>query len=296
MIFVGDVDQLPAVGAGNVLSDLINSGFIKTVALTEIFRQAQESMIVTNAHRINIGQMPLVNEKDKDFYFIKGKNANAVIETVVGLCKDRLPNFYKFDALKDIQVLSPMKNMPTGVINLNQSLQHALNPPSKMKEERSFGDTIFREGDKVMQIKNNYNIEWKMRYTFEKGKGVFNGDIGYISEVNKERKSLLVTFDDDREVEYEFGQLDELVLSYAVTVHKSQGSEFPVVVMPLFNVPPMLRNKNILYTAITRARKLVVLVGTEMQLKGMIQNISHVKRNSGLIQMFKLIEDAFKEV
>lgn len=295
MIFVGDVDQLPAVGAGNVLSDLINSGIIKTVALTEIFRQAQESMIVTNAHRINTGQMPLVNEKDKDFYFIKQKTPNGVIDTIVNLCKERLPNYYKFDSLKDIQVLSPMKNSPTGVLNLNQCLQHALNPPEKSKPEKSFGDTIFREGDKVMQIKNNYNIKWKARYSYEKGEGVFNGDIGYVQEVDLNKKVLLVVFDDDREVEYEFGQLDELVLSYAVTVHKSQGSEFPVVVMPLYNVPQMLKNKNILYTGITRARELVVLVGTEIQLKGMIQNVSHAKRNSGLIHMFKLIEDAFKE-
>lgn len=295
MIFVGDVDQLPAVGAGNVLSDLINSGFIKTVALTEIFRQAQESMIVTNAHRINTGQLPLVNEKDKDFFFIKAKSANQIIDTIVGLCKERLPNFYKFDSVKDIQVLSPMRNTPAGVINLNQCLQHALNPPSKAKAEKSYGDTIFRVGDKVMQIKNNYNIEWKSRYAYENGKGVFNGDIGYIMEMDLNNKSMTVLFDDDREVVYEFAQLDELVLSYAVTVHKSQGSEFPVVVMPMFNVPPMLRNKNILYTAITRAKSLVVLVGTEIQLKGMIDNISHAKRNSGLMYMFKLIEDAFKE-
>ncbi len=295
VIFVGDVDQLPAVGAGNVLSDIIESGFIKTVALTEIFRQAQESMIVTNAHKINTGQIPIVNEKDKDFFFIKQNSAKGVIDTIVGLCKERLPNFYKFDSVKDIQVLAPMKNSPAGVINLNQCLQHALNPPSQAKAEKPFGDTIFREGDKIMQIKNNYNIEWKERYTHNRGKGVFNGDIGYIQEVNKERKTLLVLFDDDREVEYEFGQLDELVLSYAVTVHKSQGSEFPVIVMPLFNVPPMLRNKNILYTAITRAKSLVVLVGTEIQLKGMIQNVSHARRNSGLIYMFKLIEEVFKE-
>ena len=295
LIFVGDVDQLPAVGAGNVLSDLINSGFIKTVFLTEIFRQASESMIVTNAHLINTGGMPKVNEKDKDFFFIKAKSANQVIDTIVGLCKERLPNFYKFDSVKDIQVLAPMRNSPTGVINLNQCLQHALNPPSKAKAEKSYGDTIFRAGDKVMQIKNNYNIEWKGRYNFEKGKGVFNGDIGFVQEVNLNSKSLTVLFDDDREVIYEFGGLDELVLSYAVTVHKSQGSEFPVVVMPMFSIPPMLRNKNILYTAITRAKSLVVLVGTEIQLKSMIENISHVKRNSGLTYMFKLIEEAFKE-
>lgn len=295
MIFVGDVDQLPAVGAGNVLSDLINSGFIKTVALTEIFRQAQESMIVTNAHRINTGQFPLVNEKDKDFYFIKAKSAPQLIETIVGLCKERLPNFYKFDSIKDIQVLSPMRNTPAGVLNMNTCLQHALNPPSKAKTEKSYGDTIFREGDKVMQIKNNYTIEWQSRYAYEKGKGVFNGDIGYVVSIDLNKKVMTVLFDDDREVGYEFGQLDELVLSYAITVHKSQGSEFPVVVMPMFNIPPMLRNKNILYTAITRAKALVVLVGTDIQLKSMIDNISHAKRNSGLIHMFKLIESAFQE-
>lgn len=295
MIFVGDIDQLPAVGAGNVLKDTIESGFVKTVKLSQIFRQAQESMIVTNAHLINQGHMPRVNEKDKDFYFIKANSANKVIETIVNLCKERLPNYYKFDAFRDIQVLAPTKTTSVGVQNLNQYLQHALNPPSKLKDERSFGDITFREGDKVMQIKNNYNIKWKTKYSYQMGEGIFNGDIGFIDTIDLEKKTLLVIFDEDKEVTYEFSQLDELVLSYAVTVHKSQGSEFPVVVMPLFNIPPMLRNRNILYTAITRAKALVVLVGLETQLNGMITSISNIRRNSGLSYMFKMVTEAFKE-
>lgn len=295
LILVGDVDQLPAVGAGNVLSDTIESHMIKTVQLTEIFRQAKESMIVTNAHRINTNQMPLLNEKDKDFYFIKANNNERVTQTIVKLCKERLPNYYKFDPFRDIQVLAPMKATPVGVISLNQNLQHALNPPSKTKIEKKFGDQIFRDGDKVMQIKNNYNIKWKAKYTYENGEGVFNGDIGYIESIDLQKKTLEVLFDDDREVVYEFSQLDELTLSYAVTVHKSQGSEFPVVVMPMFNIPPMLRNKNILYTAITRAKSLVVIVGTEYQLKAMIENVSHNKRNSGLVYMLKMVKDTYEK-
>lgn len=295
MIFVGDVDQLPAVGAGNVLKDTIESGFVKTVKLSQIFRQASESMIVTNAHLINQGKLPVANEKDKDFFFIKAGNANKVIETIVGLCKNRLPDYYRFDALHDIQVLAPTKSTPVGVQSLNQNLQYALNPPSKLKEEKEFGDITFREGDKVMQIKNNYNIKWKTKYSYQMGEGIFNGDIGFIEAINTVKKTLLVIFDEDKEVTYEFSQLDELVLSYAVTVHKSQGSEFPVIVMPLFNIPPMLRNRNILYTAITRAKALVVLVGMESQLQGMITSISNIQRNSGLSYMFKMVTEAFKE-
>lgn len=295
VIFVGDVDQLPSVGAGDVLRDIIRSEIITTVQLDEIFRQAQESMIVTNAHKINVGEFPILNEKDKDFYFIKCNSPDKVLETVVNLCKNRLPEYYDFDGVKDIQVLSPMKGSKVGVHSLNESLQYALNPPSKDKPERSFGDILFREGDKVMQIKNNYNIKWKSRYRFENGEGVFNGDIGYILEIDLKQKNVLVLFDDDREVIYEFSELDELVLSYAVTVHKSQGSEFPVVVMPIYSIAPMLRNRNILYTAITRAKSLVVLVGVQSQLDGMIKNVSNAERNSGLTFMFELVKDAFEK-
>lgn len=295
IIFVGDVDQLPAVGAGNVLSDMIESGLIQTVQLSEIFRQAKESMIVSNAHKINMGHMPLLNEKDGDFFFIKASRPQEVVSNIVNLCKERLPNYYGFDAVRDIQVLAPMKNSPVGVLSLNQDLQHVLNPKTDDKDEKKFGDQIFRIGDKIMQIKNNYNIKWQKRYSLERGEGVFNGDIGYIKEIDSKSKTVSVLFDDDRDVLYEFSQMDELVLSYAVTVHKSQGSEFPVVVMPIYNIPPMLRNKNILYTAITRAKALVVLVGTVFQLQAMIENVSQVKRNSGLLIMLKMVKEAYTE-
>ena len=296
MIFVGDVDQLPSVGAGDVLRDIIKSNIVEIVKLDEIFRQAGESMIVTNAHRINNGKFPILNEKNKDFYFIKANSYEEVLKTIVNLCKDRLPNYYDFDSIKDIQVLSPMRNSKVGVNSLNESLQYALNPPSKDKNERKYRDQLFREGDKVMQIKNNYSIKWKQRYTYENGEGVFNGDIGYIHEINTKGKTILVIFDDDREVLYDFSQLEELNLSYAVTVHKSQGSEFPVIVMPLYSIAPMLRNRNILYTAITRARSLVVLVGSEAQLNGMIANISNAIRNSGLTYMFKMVSEGLSDV
>jgi len=293
LILVGDVDQLPAVGAGNILKDMIGSQLFETVVLETIFRQASESMIVTNAHKINHGEMPDLNAKDKDFYMLKANSNNQVAKQIVSLCESRLPNYYKLDAIKDIQVLCPMKSSPIGVHQLNKDLQAALNPPHKKKAERAFGDTIFRVGDKVMQIKNNYSIPWEEKYTFLKGEGVFNGDIGYIEHIDMNQKTITVLYDEEKQVVYDWVQLDELVLSYAVTVHKSQGSEFPVVVMPVFNVPPMLSHRNILYTAITRARQLVVLVGTPYQLKNMIDNHHHQNRNSGLKAMFKMVKDAY---
>lgn len=295
MILVGDVDQLPAVGPGNVLMDIINSGLFKTIILEEIFRQARESMIVINAHKINHGEMPDLNAKDKDFYMIKAQNNQQVAGQIVSLCEERLPSYYKLDPLKDIQVLCPMKSSPVGVYQLNQLLQQALNPPSKTKIEKTFGDQIYRVGDKVMQIKNNYNIPWEEKYTFNKGEGVFNGDIGYIENIDLNQKTITVFFDDEKLVVYDWGQMDELMLSYAVTVHKSQGSEFPVVVMPVFNIPPMLSHRNILYTAITRAKSLVVLVGTPYQLKKMVENQQHQNRNSGLKDMFKMVKDAYDQ-
>lgn len=295
MIFVGDIDQLPAVGPGNILKDMINSHLFETVVLEEIFRQASESMIVTNAHKINHGQMPDLNAKDKDFYMIQANSNQRVADQIVSLCQERLPKYYNYDAIKDIQVLCPMKSSPVGVYQLNKNLQQALNPPDKNKAEKTFGDCIFRVGDKVMQIKNNYNITWQEKYTFLKGEGVFNGDIGFIEAIDGIKKTVTVLYDEEKQVNYDFVQLDELVLSYAVTVHKSQGSEFPVVIMPVFNVPPMLSHKNILYTAITRARKLVVLVGTPFQLKRMIENTHHQNRNSGLKYMFQMVKDAYEE-
>ncbi|QQY79150.1 exodeoxyribonuclease V alpha subunit [Keratinibaculum paraultunense] len=285
LILVGDVDQLPSVGAGNVLKDIIESGVVKVVKLDEIFRQAEESMIVVNAHRINRGEYPYLNEKDKDFYFIQEPNPKHIVDTIVELCKYRLPDYYGIDPLKDIQILSPMKKGEVGINVLNQRLQEALNPKSFGKKEKQIGDVIFRVGDKIMQIKNNYSTEWEIiedGKLKEKGEGVFNGDLGFILDIDEDNRIMKVLFDEEKEVEYSFNQLDELKLSYAITVHKSQGSEFPVVVMPIHWGPPMLMTRNLLYTAITRAKKLVVLVGEEKYLKFMIKNNRIAKRYSSL--------------
>ena len=284
LILVGDVDQLPSVGAGNVLEDIIKSGVVKVVKLDEIFRQAEESMIVVNAHRINKGEFPFLNEKGKDFYFIRENNPNGIVNTILDLCKERLPNYYGVDPLRDIQVLTPMKKGDVGINALNKHLQNILNPKAYGKVEKTIGDELYRVGDKVMQIKNNYTTEWEIikdGTVYEKGEGVFNGDFGFIMDIDDD-KIMKILFDDEKEVEYNFNQLDELKLSYATTVHKSQGSEFPVVVMPIYWGPPMLLTRNLLYTAITRAKKLVVLVGEERYLRTMIANNRITKRYSSL--------------
>ncbi|WP_130805938.1 ATP-dependent RecD-like DNA helicase [Senegalia massiliensis] len=285
LILVGDVDQLPSVGAGNVLRDIIDSKLIKVVELDEIFRQAKESMIVVNAHRINKGEYPYLNKKDKDFFFMKRNNPSQIVDTILELAYRRLRKFNGYDPIKDIQVLSPMKKGDAGVNALNNSLQAILNPKSKIKAERKIADTIFRVGDKVMQIKNNYNSEWEIienGKSIEKGKGVFNGDLGIITKIDHEESELIVEFDDKRIVVYPFSGLDELRLAYATTIHKSQGSEFPVVIIPILWGPPMLLTRNLLYTGITRAKELVVLVGMERYLAMMIKNNKITTRYSGL--------------
>lgn len=285
VIFVGDTDQLPSVGPGNVLKDMIESEVVKVVELDEIFRQAEESMIVVNAHKINKGEFPYLNAKGKDFYFIPKYKSKEIVETVLSLCNSRLPNFNGYDSLKDIQVLTPMKKGDVGINSLNKHLQEILNPKSYGKEEKKIRNEIFRVGDKVMQIKNNYTTEWKTiedGVYKEKGEGVYNGDFGFIEEINNEDEVLKVIFDEVKEVKYDFGQLDELKLAYATTVHKSQGSEFPVVIMPVSWGPPMLLTRNLLYTGITRAKELVVLVGEEKYLYMMIKNNRITKRYSGL--------------
>ncbi len=285
LVLVGDVDQLPSVGPGNVLRDIISSGVVKVVRLDEIFRQSEESLITVNAHRINKGEGPILNKKNKDFYFITEANTEKIAETIVDLCSERLPGFYGVDKLRHIQVLTPMKKGEVGINSLNQKLQAVLNPKTPNKAEKQIGSETFRVGDKVMQIKNNYTTEWKIirdGIEVEKGEGVFNGDFGFITEIDEEDRILKVLFDDEKEVEYEFNQLDELKLAYAITVHKSQGSEFPVVVMPIGWGPPMLLTRNLLYTAITRAKSLVVLVGEEKYLYMMIKNNRITKRYSAL--------------
>lgn len=295
VVFVGDVDQLPSVGAGNVLKDLINSGCIKIVMLDEIFRQAEESMIIVNAHRINKGEFPITNEKDKDFFFMAEHHTQKTVDTIVSLITDRLPNYYGFDSIKDIQVLTPMKKGDVGINALNKYLQEALNPKDEGKVEKQIGDDIFRVGDKVMQIKNNYKLKWRITkggLEPENGEGVFNGDLGYITDIDNEDNMVTVIFDDEKEVEYDFSDLDEIKLSYATTVHKAQGSEFPVVVMPIHWGPPMLLTRNLIYTAITRASQLVVLVGEMKYLNIMIKNNKIAHRYSSLDRK---IRDFLKE-
>jgi len=285
LILVGDTDQLPSVGPGNVLRDIISSKMIKVVKLDEIFRQAQESMIVVNAHRINKGENPHLNVKDKDFFFMTRYDAKSIVETIIELCKERLPKFNGYDPLRDIQVLTPMKKGDVGVNALNEKLQEILNPKHSSKAEKKSGDCVFRVGDKVMQIKNNYRTKWKMiedGKVVQEGEGVFNGDFGFIIDIDEEENEMVVLFDDNKEVIYSFNQLDELRLAYATTIHKSQGSEFPVVIMPISWGPPMLLMRNLLYTAITRARELVVLIGMEKYMQMMIKNNRITKRYSGL--------------
>lgn len=283
LILVGDVDQLPSVGAGNVLKDIISSEVIKTVKLTEIFRQAQESMITVNAHRINKGEPPFLNAKDKDFFFMPRRNAEDIVQTVIGLCSKRLPTTYGLDPLRHIQVLTPTRKGTAGVMNLNVELQKVLNPFDKSKNEKVFRGFTFRVGDRVMQIKNNYNLRWYRAGQEDiEGTGVFNGDMGLVAEIDDEDQKVKVLFDDDKVAEYDYTIMDELEPAFAITIHKSQGSEFPVVVLPIFPGPPVLMTRNLLYTAITRAKSLVVLVGTEETLREMISNQRETLRHSGL--------------
>ncbi|MBR6799756.1 MAG: AAA family ATPase, partial [Firmicutes bacterium] len=282
-IIVGDADQLPSVGAGNVLRDIIASEYIYCTRLTEIFRQAGESMIVVNAHRINKGEYPDCNAKDKDFFLLRRSTEKEMLATIKELCLIRLPEYYKeLSPTSDIQILTPVRKGLLGSINLNKELQEVLNPPNKSLEEKTFGERTFREGDKVMQIKNNYQMKWKNLEDFTEGEGVFNGDVGFIQTIDREFNEMTVVYDETKHVTYNFSQLDELELAYAVTVHKSQGSEFPVVIMPVSWFPPMLATRNLLYTGVTRGKKAVVLVGSENKLKGMVDNDRISERFSGL--------------
>ena len=284
LILVGDKDQLPSVGAGNVLSDLIESDVINIVNLNEIFRQSEESMIIKNAHLINNGEMPEF-KKNSDFFFIYEKDEKKVLEIINDLVNRRLPDYYGFSP-RDIQVLSPMRKGIVGVNSLNKNLQKTLNPKG---DEIQVGDKTLRLDDKVMQIKNNYNLEYKIESEFykEEGEGVFNGDIGYIIDVDKEERTLEVLFDDVKKVKYNYNDLDELTLSYASTIHKSQGSEFRVVVIPMTYAPYILLTRNLIYTAITRAKELVVLVGEYRFLDIMIKNNKISKRYSNLARKLR---------
>ncbi len=285
LILVGDINQLPSVGPGSVLKDIIQSEAFNVVMLTKIFRQASTSDIIVNAHKINRGEEVSLDNKSMDFFFLKRYEADIIINVVLQLVKQKLPKFV--DATPyDIQVLTPMRKGLLGVERLNGILQQYLNPPDKSKREKEHGDMVFREGDKVMQTKNNYQLEWEIRTKFgltvDKGMGIFNGDMGIIIEINDFAETMTVEFDEGRKVEYSYKLLDELELAYAITIHKSQGSEYPAVVIPLLSGPSMLMNRNLLYTAVTRARKCVTLVGNDATFNQMIQNTSQQKRYSGL--------------
>ncbi len=279
LLLVGDVDQLPSVGAGNVLRDLIRSDTLRVVRLTEIFRQAGESQIVMNAHRINRGKYPEIRTRGTDFFLERRQTPEEVGASVVALVRTRLPNYMHLDSLRDIQVMTPMKRGDVGVFALNARLQEALNPPGD-KPEIAHGGAVFRRGDKVMQVRNNYDLAWTR--DGEDGEGVFNGDIGYILAVDRRARALTVEFDDGRVAEYDETLLDDLELAYCMSVHKSQGSEFDAVVLPLLSGPPMLMTRNLLYTAVTRARRLVVIVGREGCVRAMVDNNHITRRYSAL--------------
>ena len=285
LIMVGDVNQLPSVGPGSVLRDIIHSECFPVVRLNKIFRQASESDIVVNAHKINEGQHVVLDNKSRDFFFLKRDDANVIISVVLTLVMKKMPKYVDAGML-DIQVLTPMRKGLLGVERLNTILQEYLNPRSPEKKEKEYGAGLFREGDKVMQIKNNYQIEWEIRGAYgipvEKGVGVFNGDMGIVSEINEYAEQMTVVFDDNKYIEYSFKELEQLELAYAITIHKSQGSEYPAVVIPLLSGPRMLMSRNLLYTAITRARKCVTLVGSDQVFQQMIDNEMEQKRYSTL--------------
>ena len=292
LILVGDVNQLPSVGPGAVLKDIIDSGKFHTVKLNKIFRQASTSDIIVNAHKINNGEEVVLDNKSMDFFFLKRYEADKIIQVTLQLVKQKLPKYV--DATEyDIQVLTPMRKGLLGVERLNTILQMYLNPESPSKREKEYGGVIFREGDKVMQIKNNYQLEWEIRSKYglciDKGTGIFNGDTGIIKEINFFAETLMVSFDEGKMVEYPFKLLEELELAYAITIHKSQGSEYPAVVIPLFQGPRMLMNRNLLYTAVTRAKKCVTLVGNDEIFYTMVNNNSQLKRYSGLCD--RLLEE-----
>lgn len=285
LILVGDVNQLPSVGPGNVLRDMIQSGKFPVVMLTKIFRQAAQSDIIVNAHKINAGERVPLEKRSRDFLFIRRDNSAAIIKDMMVLLRDKLPGYVGAE-IQDIQIMTPMRKGALGVEQLNRILQENFNPPAADKPEKEAGGTIFRTGDKVMQIKNNYQLAWEVRNRYgipvDKGEGVFNGDMGVIRQVNTFSETLEVEFDERRMVEYSFKQLEELELAYAITIHKSQGSEYPAVVIPIYSGPRMLMTRNLIYTAVTRAKKCVCLVGLPEMFQFMVDNEMEQKRYSGL--------------
>lgn len=297
LILVGDENQLPSVGPGNVLRDIIRSKCFPVVELTKIFRQASESDIVVNAHKINRGEKVSIDNKSRDFFFLKRYDADVIIRVVIALIQEKLPKYVEAKPF-EIQVLTPMRKGLLGVERLNVILQRYLNPPAASKKEKELGERLFREGDKVMQVKNNYQLEWEVRGRYgipvEKGIGVFNGDTGILKEINEFSETAEVEFEDGRFALYSFKQLEELELAYAITIHKSQGSEYPAVILPILSGPQMLMNRNLLYTAVTRARKCVTVVGSEEIFARMIDNEKQQKRYSSLDIRITELSDTVK--
>ncbi len=285
LILVGDSSQLPSVGPGQVLGDLIASGKFPTIILQKIFRQAEESDIVMNAHRIHNGEKPVLDNKSKDFFFLERGDSNVIYKHMIQLIRDKLPGYVGAKPY-DIQVLTPMRKGPLGAISLNLILQEYLNPPDSSKKEHAYGDMLLREGDKVMQIKNNYQAQWevvgKYNIPVDSGMGIFNGDMGIVREINEYSQDLVVEFDESRRVRYPFSELDEIELAYAITIHKSQGSEYPAVIMPILGGPRMLLNRNLLYTAVTRAKSTVCILGSSKTIQEMVDNQEQLKRYTGL--------------
>ena len=298
LILVGDENQLPSVGPGNVLRDIIHSGCFPVIELTKIFRQASESDIVVNAHKINRGEPVEIHNKSRDFFFLKRYEADMIIRVVIALIQDKLPRYVNARPF-EIQVLTPMRKGLLGVERLNQMLQRYLNPQDGSKKEKTLGDRLFRQGDKVMQIKNDYQMEWEVRGRYgipvEKGIGVFNGDTGILREINEFAETAEVEFEDGRFATYSFKQLEELELAYAITIHKSQGSEYPAVILPVLSGPQMLLNRNLLYTAVTRARKCVTVVGSEETFAEMIRNEKQQKRYSALDERIRELNESIKK-
>ncbi|MPM66749.1 ATP-dependent RecD-like DNA helicase [bioreactor metagenome] len=285
LILVGDADQLPSVGAGDVLRDIISSNTLRVVRLDEIFRQAQSSMIVTNAHRINLGSAPLLDVPGSDFLFEDVASQDRILERILQVCTRPGEVLATSEPLLDVQVLAPMKKGVLGVYNINAKLQAALNPPAPHKKEHISGDSIFREGDRIMQMKNNYKVEWRRRLpngTSEDGTGAFNGDLGTIHQIHETDRSLSVIFDDDRLAVFDYTHLDELELAYCISIHKSQGSEFPIVILPMFGAASPMMTRNLLYTAITRAKRQVVCIGRRDALMSMVSNNRTDRRYTAL--------------